>query len=119
MTRKHQHGRRHGSSPSPRSPSGHSRPSSTGYGEGRGEGLSPQAQTRGEAPSLPSPASGGGIDGRDLSPHSPSKTGVDALMRGRGKDRIAKVMARAGLCSRRDAEALIAAGRVAVNAATT
>ena len=31
------------------------------------------------------------------------------------KDRIAKVMARAGLCSRRDAEAWIKAGRVAVN----
>jgi 23S rRNA pseudouridine2605 synthase len=30
-------------------------------------------------------------------------------------ERIAKVMARAGLCSRRDAEAWIAAGRVAVN----
>jgi 23S rRNA pseudouridine2605 synthase len=30
-------------------------------------------------------------------------------------DRIAKVMARAGLCSRREAEAWIAAGRVAVN----
>jgi 23S rRNA pseudouridine2605 synthase len=29
--------------------------------------------------------------------------------------RIAKVMARAGLCSRRDAEAWIAAGRVSVN----
>ena len=29
--------------------------------------------------------------------------------------RIAKVMARAGLCSRRDAEAWIAAGRVTVN----
>jgi 23S rRNA pseudouridine2605 synthase len=39
-------------------------------------------------------------------------------MLGRGKDRIAKVMARAGLCSRRDAEVLIAAGRVAVNGAT-
>src|SRR5947209_18847857 len=34
--------------------------------------------------------------------------------RARG-ERIAKVMARAGLCSRRDAEAWIAAGRVAVN----
>ena len=33
-------------------------------------------------------------------------------------DRIAKVMARAGLCSRRDAEAWIAAGRVAVNGGT-
>jgi 23S rRNA pseudouridine2605 synthase len=33
-------------------------------------------------------------------------------------ERIAKVMARAGLCSRREAEAWIAAGRVAVNGAT-
>ncbi len=33
-------------------------------------------------------------------------------------DRIAKVMARAGLCSRRDAEDWIAAGRVAVNGKT-
>jgi 23S rRNA pseudouridine2605 synthase len=33
-------------------------------------------------------------------------------------DRIAKVMARAGLCSRRDAEAWIAQGRVSVNGAT-
>ena len=30
-------------------------------------------------------------------------------------DRIAKVMARAGLCSRRDAERLIADGRVSLN----
>src|SRR5215471_754463 len=35
-----------------------------------------------------------------------------------GADRIAKVMARAGLCSRRDAEEWIAAGRVAVNGST-
>jgi 23S rRNA pseudouridine2605 synthase len=33
-------------------------------------------------------------------------------------ERIAKVMARAGLCSRREAEAWIAAGRVAVNGQT-
>ncbi len=33
----------------------------------------------------------------------------------RDKERIAKVMARAGLCSRRDAEACIVAGRVSVN----
>ena len=33
-------------------------------------------------------------------------------------ERIAKVMARAGLCSRRDAEEWIAAGRVAVNGGT-
>jgi tRNA uridine 5-carboxymethylaminomethyl modification enzyme len=37
--------------PSPRLPLGRSRPSSTGYGEGRGEGALPQAQTRGKAPS--------------------------------------------------------------------
>ena len=34
-----------------------------------------------------------------------------------GGERIAKVIARAGLCSRREAEAWIAAGRVAVNGA--
>src|SRR4051794_35445050 len=33
----------------------------------------------------------------------------------KGGERIAKVMARAGLCSRREAEAWIAAGRVSVN----
>src|SRR5215831_5703952 len=54
----------HGASaPSPRLPSGRLRPSEpaigpaeggtrwTGYGEGRGEGAFPQAQTRGDAPS--------------------------------------------------------------------
>ena len=35
----------------------------------------------------------------------------------REAERIAKVMARAGLCSRREAEAWILAGRVAVNGA--
>lgn len=35
-----------------------------------------------------------------------------------GKERIAKVMARAGLCSRREAETWILAGRVAVNGET-
>jgi len=35
-----------------------------------------------------------------------------------GGDRIAKVLARAGLCSRREAEEWIAAGRVAVNSGT-
>jgi very-short-patch-repair endonuclease len=39
------------SSPSPRLPSGRLRPSATGYGEGRGEGASPQAETRQEPPS--------------------------------------------------------------------
>jgi 16S rRNA A1518/A1519 N6-dimethyltransferase RsmA/KsgA/DIM1 with predicted DNA glycosylase/AP lyase activity len=63
--------------PSPRLPSGCLRPSEpaigpaeggtrwTGYGEGRGEGASPQAQTRGEASSPASilPSLGGGKDG--------------------------------------------------------
>jgi 23S rRNA pseudouridine2605 synthase len=43
---------------------------------------------------------------------TPAPAGADANHPG---DRIAKVMARAGLCSRRDAEDWIAAGRVAVN----
>jgi 23S rRNA pseudouridine2605 synthase len=47
---------------------------------------------------------------RRARPAAPS--GTDASRHG---DRIAKVMARAGLCSRRDAEEWIAAGRVAVN----
>lgn len=43
----------------------------------------------------------------------PAKPQLDgAAPRG---DRVAKVMARAGVCSRRDAEAMIAAGRVALN----
>jgi glycosyltransferase involved in cell wall biosynthesis len=51
-----------------------SAPSPRLRGEGRGEGPSPPAQNRGEvpslAPSLPSPASGGGRGGGDLSPHA-------------------------------------------------
>src|SRR5580693_1550183 len=60
-------------------------------------------------------------------PAGPVPTGVPAwrrtIMAGKSGqpqgtkpgERIAKVMARAGLCSRREAEAWIAAGRVAVN----
>ena len=40
---------------------------------------------------------------------------VRTVERSEGEERIAKVMARVGLCSRRDAEAWIAQGRVAVN----
>src|SRR5215813_15087536 len=72
----------HGASaPSPRLPSGRLRPSEpaigpaeggtrwTGYGEGRGEGAFPQAQTRGDAPSP-------GISAKDaLIPTSPRKRG--------------------------------------------
>src|SRR5712675_2299389 len=46
---------------------------------------------------------------------APPVPGADARHHG---ERIAKVMARAGLCSRRDAEEWIAAGRVAVNGGT-
>ena len=42
----------------------------------------------------------------------------DASGPGAPGERVAKVIARAGLCSRRDAERLIAAGRVAVNGRT-
>jgi 23S rRNA pseudouridine2605 synthase len=42
---------------------------------------------------------------------------TDTLRPRRAGERVAKVMARAGLCSRREAEAWIAAGRVAINGA--
>lgn len=48
----------------------------------------------------------------------PAATGADeaaAVAREPAGDRVAKVIARAGLCSRRDAERMILAGRVAVN----
>jgi 23S rRNA pseudouridine2605 synthase len=45
------------------------------------------------------------------------KTPRDASPKAYEGDRIAKIMARAGLCSRRDAEVWIAQGRVAVNGA--
>jgi len=44
-----------------------------------------------------------------------TKNGACENREGVGGERIAKVIARAGLCSRRDAERLIAEGRVAVN----
>ena len=62
-------------------------------------------------PSGPSrPLSTGG--GRGKGPPTRARDGD------RGENRIAKVMARAGLCSRREAEDWIAAGRVAVNGGT-
>jgi 23S rRNA pseudouridine2605 synthase len=78
-------------------------------GEGRGEGASPQAQPLSSGLGR-GPLTRNLRDKRansDLSPQA-----------GRGEDRIAKVMARAGLCSRRQAEEWIAAGRVAVNGGT-
>ncbi|HWN49451.1 MAG TPA: error-prone DNA polymerase [Xanthobacteraceae bacterium] len=59
------------SSPSPRLPSGRLRPSATGYGEGRGEGAFPPAQTRGEAPSP------GAQERADLSPQAGRGEGCD------------------------------------------
>jgi 23S rRNA pseudouridine2605 synthase len=52
-------------------------------------------------------------------PHRPKRPPVRAQAPAAEKkgERVAKVMARAGLCSRRDAEAWIAGGRVAVNGA--
>src|SRR5262249_58966354 len=92
-------------SPSPRVPSGRLRPSAAGRGEGRGEGAFPHPQTRGDAPSPGSVYSKSGGKGRgDRFPQA-----------GRGENRIARVIARAGLCSRRQAEEWISAGRVAVN----
>ena len=46
---------------------------------------------------------------------NPSTTGRDPFSAGKESERIAKVIARAGLCSRRDAERWIADGRVSVN----
>ncbi len=57
---------------------------------------------------------------RPTTPRSPRPTPVrNAAPASEPRDdaRIAKIMARAGLCSRRDAETWIAAGRVAVNGA--
>jgi 23S rRNA pseudouridine2605 synthase len=72
----------------------------------RRSGPSPDRLRPSDAAHPPPHAAEGG-EGVELSPQA-----------GRGEDRIAKVMARAGLCSRRRAEEWIAAGRVAVNGGT-
>ncbi len=46
---------------------------------------------------------------------APAPGAERTVERAEGEERIAKVIARAGVCSRRDAEAMILAGRVAVN----
>ena len=51
----------------------------------------------------------------NFSKNKPNASNVRTVERAEGEERIAKVMARVGLCSRRDAEEWIAAGRVAVN----
>src|SRR5216117_1265072 len=55
--------------------------------------------------------------GKRLKTSLPRPEPAAALPPPKSAERIAKVMARAGLCSRREAEAWIAAGRVAVNGA--
>jgi 23S rRNA pseudouridine2605 synthase len=52
---------------------------------------------------------------RDDLPNKSGKTAGRSGARANGEERIAKVMARAGLCSRRDAERWILDGRVSVN----
>jgi glycosyltransferase involved in cell wall biosynthesis len=78
------------SAPSPRLSLGRSRPPSTD------EGPLPQAQTRGEAPSLPSPASGGGAGRDDLSPKARSLRllAVGAVVRRKGYDVLIEALAR-------------------------
>ncbi len=55
--------------------------------------------------------------GKRLKTALPRPAPVDVLPERKGTERIAKAMARAGVASRREAEAWIAAGRVAVNGA--
>ncbi|PPQ33601.1 hypothetical protein CCR94_01210, partial [Rhodoblastus sphagnicola] len=54
------------------------------------------------------------FDGKKPTKRPPARKVLEPVDTAKG-ERIAKVMARAGLCSRRDAEEWIAAGRVAVN----
>ena len=93
----------------------------------------PQEQRRGGGPPAPSPAQEAAGTGGRGAQHKPGKriarqprqpiaqspiAKSPVAQSHVAKERIAKAMARAGLCSRRDAEAFIAAGRVAVNGAT-
>jgi 23S rRNA pseudouridine2605 synthase len=83
---------------------------------GRGKGVPPLATPTPD----PSPAETAytRVSANELSDRSRvDPTSVGGGEKG-GADRIAKVMARAGLCSRRDAEEWITAGRVAINGST-
>ncbi len=74
-------------------------------------GGEPRPEKRGERefrPRVPKP---------ERKPRGPAST-LRTVDRAEGEERIAKVMARAGLCSRRDAESWIEAGRVEVNGET-
>ena len=97
-----------------RSPSGEGakRPFAARAGSGPAGEAKPFRASRGD---------GGGTDGRKPFRQSPSvglkspSAPIAAAKPASEAQRIAKVMARAGLCSRRDAEGWIAQGRVAVN----
>jgi 23S rRNA pseudouridine2605 synthase len=56
--------------------------------------------------------------GKRLKTNLPRPAAPAARPQGKSAERIAKAIARAGLCSRREAEAMIAEGRVAVNGMT-
>ena len=73
-------------------------------------------------PRLYTPARKKDVDGRGIRAFTPvfdglcpAMTKLEMSVQKHEGDRIAKVIARAGLASRREAEAWIAAGRVAVN----
>ncbi|MGI3167084.1 pseudouridine synthase [Pseudooceanicola sp. 200-1SW] len=75
------------------------------------------------SPKKPTPPGGAPRPDRSAKPGRPRRPGpkgsatppAAAPTPGSGSDRIAKVMARAGLASRRDAEKIVEAGRVSVN----
>jgi 23S rRNA pseudouridine2605 synthase len=98
--------------------------SDAGFRAGRGAGMS-AARPRSRAPDR-SPQEGGERKRHRPVDAPPSHGGRERGGRdhgerdhgGQDENRIAKVMARAGLCSRREAEDWIAAGRVAVNGGT-
>lgn len=84
----------------------------------RGAGSFAAGKEGGFAPRSRKPVGTGRDDAprsRRNAPAPAPQTAPDPTMPRREGDRIAKVMARAGLCSRRDAELWIAEGRVAVN----
>ncbi|MBD8892973.1 pseudouridine synthase [Roseibium litorale] len=83
-------------------------------GGGKWGGGKPGSEGRGRGAPDGSHRTGPGADRRSDKPRKERPAEVESFDLEKG-ERIAKVMARAGLCSRRDAEAWIAEGRVEVN----